>query len=433
MSNNSEMEQIAGLNFRGKTYQTAFMQMLNDAYEQGILSNNEDFQSYVESRQDIESELVMHYSVIAEALWDKDTGCVKLLSDNYNSHILSRAEGIDLEILAEYFGIYRVQATYSVAELELSFGSTATTTFTIPIGTRFSTAKTERYNTIYFKTQETIIVNAGDTTATVSVVSTTPSYDGRVEADEITRYVGVPDGFDALPVKINCTNPNRSYGGFPAESDDHLRDRVSNWAYSIPRTTYSSYMSYLFGVDGLQFFRLIPRWNGTGTLKVVIAPNNATTIKFIQNTIDNEIASADDDVTVVGATDEPINISIVINTDIDREVSLNAQEKAVIKTKVENAISTYISGGTLKNGEVWDGLGIGQDFIPMKCANFIADEVTELQNITFITPEHAYYYDVNGNRVVNSEGKAYALIDSEIVTVDDTEIATLGALDVTVE
>ena len=168
-------------------------------------------------------------------------------------------------------------------------------------------------------------------------------------------------------------------------------------------------------------------------MKIVVAPSNEVTIQRIQELIDDHIKGIDDDITVIAANEVPVDINVTINTDIDQTILLTEQEKNNIKLNVENYLKIFINGGDLKNGNIYEGLLIGEDFIPSKCISFLRDNIDGLQNITFIEPASTYLTDANGNYVTNNKGKYYALLDSEVVTVEADEIATVGNINVEVE
>lgn len=421
------LKQITDLNYRGWSYETAFSMMLNEAYENGVLSNNTRFLDYISKREDIESELVMNYSIIAETLFDEDTGAIQLLKDTYEARNINTASGDDLDVIGEYFGLYRIGATYSVAEINISIDEVLDSELEIPIGTKIQTRNDT--NKIIYQIQNTVTIPAGQNSCVANAVSMTPSYDGRIAAGELGVLV------DNLSNDVNVTiyNPMASVGGLPEETDSEFRERIKTWSNSVPRTTYAAYQNFMRSIDGLKGYKLIPRWNGNGTLKIVVAPSNEVTIQRIQELIDDHIKGIDDDITVIAANEVPVDINVTINTDIDQTILLTEQEKNNIKLNVENYLKIFINGGDLKNGNIYEGLLIGEDFIPSKCISFLRDNIDGLQNITFIEPASTYLTDVNGNYVTNNKGKYYALLDSEVVTVEADEIATVGNINVEVE
>ena len=56
-------------------------------------------------------------------------------------------------------------------------------------------------------------------------------------------------------------------------------------------------------------------------------------------------------------------------------------------TKVITAIKVFIDGGYRADGSWYEGLYLGEDFIPHKLAVFLDEEIPELKNITFNYPE----------------------------------------------
>ena len=134
--------------------------------------------------------------------------------------------------------------------------------------------------------------------------------------------------------------------GSDVETDEHLRqryiDNVTDIAYGGNKSDYRQKVKSL---DGVGSCKVIPVWNGPGTVKCIITNADYTTpsetlISQVQETIDPTqnghgvgIAPIGHIVTIVGATSEEINIEAQIAT---QHVPVDLQNK------IEEAVKNYI-------------------------------------------------------------------------------------------
>ncbi|WP_042693419.1 hypothetical protein [Methanobrevibacter oralis] len=73
---------------------------------------------------------------------------------------------------------------------------------------------------------------------------------------------------------------------------------------------------------------------------------------------------------------------------IDRINPFSSSEKEIISQKIKTGIKTFIDGGYCTDGSYYQGLLIGEDFIPHKLAVFLDNEINELKSISFDFPEN---------------------------------------------
>ena len=191
---------------------------------------------------------------------------------------------------------------------------------------------------------------------------------------------------------INCSlmngkggvyNIKGSSGGRGAYSDEEYRRLIRNWAYSHikgTREAYELFFSYYEGIDG---YRLMPLWDGPGTVKVIIDPSDDWIIDDVSRRLQRNVHLLDDDVIVVGAIKRRIDINVNVNVDIDNIVYYSIEQRELIAEKVANAIELYIDGGYRRNGLYYPGMRIGENFIPFRCGMFVAQEVPEVRSIDF--------------------------------------------------
>lgn len=201
--------------------------------------------------------------------------------------------------------------------------------------------------------QEGAIISKGDlvSTDTVNFVITenkkideTGRTEVTVRCEEAGAIGNVPAGaIKYFPVSIpgltSVTNPQSVTNGYDAESDESLLQRY----YEHIRTPATGgnkyhYLNWAKEVTGVGDARVIPLWNGNGTVKVVIIDSNkqpATSelIKKVYEHIEEE-RPLGADVSVVSAMPKVINIKFTVIKD-----DMFTLEQ--IKTKVEKNINNY--------------------------------------------------------------------------------------------
>jgi len=168
--------------------------------------------------------------------------------------------------------------------------------------------------------------------AEVSVVCDTPGLVGNVPVGAINTFPVTLSGL------ISVTNPAAMTGGYDEESDDSLRQRYFE-KVSAPATSGNKHHYRLWAkeVPGVGDARVVPLWNGPGTVKVIIV--NALKLAAEPGLVSTVAAHIEDnrpigaEVTVISAAPVFINISIVINK---RPGAVDVQNE------VETAITAFL-------------------------------------------------------------------------------------------
>lgn len=388
---------MRSVNYREKDFDQIFKEMLQDAYQYELISSDEHFLDYINNREDIENMYILFLSVYAMQTGEFYEEMTKL----YNSNDLDKAVGKDLDILGAKVGISRPQARKSSVTLRFEVNSAMDTDIRIPQGTIVSDGNGTSYYTI-----ETGTIIKGRTSVNVGALSVDGGYNthvGRYTLNYIER------SSNNLNANVSVTNPKGSYGGRSEYSDDEYRELIRNWPYSHIKGTKEAYELFFAFYDGIESYRLVPKWDGTGTVKVIIDPSDDWIINDVTERLLYNVELFDDDVFVTGANRKVIDVNAVGNISIDSIEDYSYKEKELIKQKVINAIKIYIDGGYRNNGEYYTGLLIGEDFIPLQCAVFILQEVPQLKSIDF------------SNTVKNFDESIYAYEFSPIVYVDEDE------------
>lgn len=356
------------VNYKEKDYDQIFLEMMEDAYEYKLVSTDERFLDYINNRQDIENMYCLFLSVYAF----ENNQIYEDMTSIYNSNDLEKAFGNDLDILGNKFGIPRPQARRSSVELTFYLNDPLDRDFVIPQGTIVSTDG----GTTYYTIEEGVIIK-GQTRAFVEAYSSNAGYNSRVDRRTLVNC-GLISG-----VGGGVYNLKGSSGGRGTYTDDEYRRLIRNWAYSHIKGTKEAYELFFAYYEGIDGYKLMPLWDGPGTIKVIVDPSDDWILNDIALGLEKNVHLLDDDVVVVGAKKRNIDINVNVNVDIDNISYYSIEQRELIAERVANAIELYVDGGYRRNGTYYKGLQIGENFIPFRCGMFVAQEVPEVKSIDF--------------------------------------------------
>jgi uncharacterized phage protein gp47/JayE len=362
--------------FKKKNAREILDRFVQDAQKYNLLSDNIDYYSLIMENKDIESVFVLLLNVWASSIEDVYTD-MEDVKDGYN---VLTATGIDLDNLGVLKGISRPGATFCSTNLKFTLAQPLTEILTVNFPITVSTD-----NGILYTTAEEITLAVDTTEFTLLAYADLMGSDQRVAADTLTILkTTLPDILGVAHV----TNPESATGGSEIATDDEYREYLINADKIHEKGTRWAFVNYLNRYDGLDSYNLVPQWDGTGTVKVIIdvADNTAYHINKITEGIQEEVLRCDDDVLVVAPETVELKISIDCNVDIDRLNPYSSTEKEQIKSRILTSIRVYVNGGARNNGAYYKGLCIGDDFIPHKLAVFLDNEISELKNIIINNP-----------------------------------------------
>ena len=358
-------------NYKQKSYDTIFTEMLTDAYIEQLLSNDEHFLDYVRNRDDIENNFVMLMSVFA----NKDAKQYEEMTNIYLANSIDYAVGVDLDILGSKCNTNRPQATKSSVTLEFKLRDNVGALdydITIPKNTIVYDDDDIRYATV----DDATIVR-GEYSVECGALAVMNGGASRVEPNTLIHCNDIDHTI------LTVTNINGSSGTHETYTDDEYRELLRNWTYSHIRGTKEAYDEFFANYDGLDDYRLIPRWDGAGTMKIIITPSNDWIKNDLYTKLQEKTFLLIEDVLITGAIERPLDIDCTINVDIDSVVSYSTIDYDNIRELVEQALNVYVDGGYRRNGEYYHGLKIGQDFVPFKAGIFIHEEVPQIMSIDF--------------------------------------------------
>lgn len=360
------------MSFVKKEYSEIFLDGLNNAFEKHLISNNDKFIEYIENKEDIENFYVMLLSVHAE--W------IAKIYDNlqliYDSTFLDRANGVDLDKLGALVGVPRSAGTRSYIDVLFELTNNTDTEQVIPKGTLLKTR-----NGANFETSKTVTLPVGAYNIIAPAYSTEMGADSHAAAGEMSLISAGLSGF-------RVRNEHVSSGGLSVMSDDEYREYLRNWSNIQERGTEWAYRQYFRNVDGVDSYHLIPRWDGAGTLKIVLdlnENNGDDVLGTVYDELMEHVALFDDDIYLCTAKPHEVNIFCSVNVDYDSVNQYSDSFKEELRLRLEDLIKTYINGGMV-NGTYHKGMSIGEDFIPHKLAVWLDGKIPELKNIVFNYP-----------------------------------------------
>ena len=360
------------MNYIEKTFEEIFESMLNDSLEKGLISHAEEFPAYIQNQEDISNYYVMDKSVIAKMFATVYEDMTKI----YESDKLDFAEGEDLDEIGRKRGILRPGATFAEVNVTFTLIDNINNDVTVPKGVIVSTNDGIEYITL-----EDIYIPSEESSATVKCKSVEPGLSSKIIEDKLVNIVS------DLPYNFTCINQEPSSGGTNEYNDDEYRYFLLNWIKIHLKGSFEAFEYYFANRDGIDGYKLIPNWGVTGYSKIIVDPGDSYQLNEIYNDLQYSVAQYNEDLFLCAPDTVFIDIYAIVDVDIDQVNPYSPQEKEDIKNRIISAIKVFIDGGYTSSEEYYEGLLIGEDFIPHKLAVFLDDEIPELKNITFNYPE----------------------------------------------
>ena len=399
------------INYQQKYFAEIFYNSIIDAYDNGLISNAEDFIEYISNREDISNYYVMTLAVISDSIEDVYYDMTSV----YNSDKIEYALGSDLDSIGEKIGCPRPSATKSSVSVTFTLSTPTLETVLIPQGSVLTSN-----NGVNFVTQEDGIIDIGNNSVDVYCESLGKGTGTRILSNTITK---IDSGIDVNSTGgLNITNNESSHGGNDAYTDDEYRALLLDWVKNNIRGSREAYERYFADFDGLDSYKLIPNWNGSGTLKIVLDPGYPYQLLKAYEEINAKVCQIDDDITMWSPSKVNISVYIKCNVDIDRVNPYSKSEKDEIKSRIIDTVKAYINGDVYNSS----GLGIGEDFIPYQLGLFIGEYVPEVRSLSFVKSNKV------NDTVVDNDGNVCVWL-SDPVPINDEEIAFVDDNDIVIE
>lgn len=362
--------------YKQKYYKEIFLKALNEALQQGLISHQEEFESYISNKQDISNFYVMILSVHAEVFEQ----VYEDMTDVYLSDKIDYATLTDLENIGEKVGVPRPRATRASVEVTFTLTHIQETDVDESEGLIVSSNKG-----IKFYTVERLFIPAGETSTTISALAVSPGVGSSVVENQIIK---LESEITSASSTVRVGNANPSTGGYDAFTDDEYRELLKNWTLVYEKGNEWAFVNYLANMDGIDGYRFIPNWDGSGTLKIIIDPGTDYQLYSAYDDLQKVVSQASEDIYLTPPIKVPIDVYATVDVDIDRVNPYSEKAKDEIRAKIISAIKLFIDGGIDSvTNQYYKGLSIGEDFIPYKLGAFLNTQIPELMNITFKVPE----------------------------------------------
>ena len=355
-------------------YREIFKKKLDDAVDYSLISYDDNFVDYIENREDISNWFVMDSSLNAERiaeLFEYITQVYlssKLEVTSKAGNILTAATGKDLDSIGKLVFCPRPEATKAGVELTFTLGRELTSDVTEAAGLQVSTK-----SGVVFETDEELYFAKGATECKVHASAVNPGTASRVVANSLTRILS---RLENIHVTVKVTNLASASGGSDVYSDDDYRELIKHWIEVHLKGHHYAYINYFARTDGIDGYNLIPNWDGTGTIKIVVDPGDAYTLNKIYDEINNDVTQESEAIVLMAPVLKTVDVYAVCNVDIDTLNPYSTNEKADISSKIVAAVNVYI-----------ENMRLGEDFIPHKLGVYLDKVIPELKNIEFSHPE----------------------------------------------
>ena len=195
-------------------------------------------------------------------------------------------------------------------------------------------------------------------------------------------------------------NPNGGTGGRNIEEDSEYRERIRSWSSGLNIGTRQCIDNYLGMYDGLDSYRLVPLYDGVGTLKIV-----CDTLPTLLDSISSDVYE-----NCMLVTDYPplcvLPESTTLSTlelTVSKGDGVTGYTDDELKQLVVAQVETFVNGGVKRDSTRMSGLGIGDDFIPSQLVQYLLGEFPELVNIVPDSMEVITVPDTNHFNIEQTE------------------------------
>lgn len=341
------------------------VEMLGDAEDVG-LTGTSDLVSKVRSGLRTENQYVLIFSTDA-----KQFGILEKDNDtNRENGFIGTARGEALDDMGTLLNVHRVEALSSEVELSISLSVAGESAVTIQAGTRVILQNIYAGMGYEYVTKESVTIPAGSTSVSVVAENLNPGYVTPIPPVAVTGL----EGFDTLTV----TNEDYSTNGVDIEEDDVYRDRVLDWSSKNTRGTRACIVDYLDHYEGVDKYKLIPCFDGVGTLKIVCDTLSSMLDTIRDDVYDNAMLLTDSKPSVVLPEEQSLS-------DFTAVVTINWDALKITTAELSSAllaqISTYVHGGDMRDGSSFAGISMGDDFHPSLLWKFLLEQFPEVSNI----------------------------------------------------
>lgn len=309
-----------------------------------------------------------------------------------NQNLPSRAEGANLDALAELFFMkQRPDPTPAYVTVRFNISEELETTLTIPAGTRVTNVNGDPV----FETTVESVIPIGDTYVDILCVCQTAGTAGNgYTAGQITELI------DVFPYYDSCTNTETSAGGSDSPDDEAfynlLMASTDAWSSAGPVGAYK----YFAKSVSTEIMDVVVNSPNPGEVAIYALMSDGTKASSAVKALiaaacnDDEVRPLTDTVSVEDPTEVTYNITLTYYMSTESEKSA-----ADITADVNAAISEY---------QLWQAGRLGRDINPSKLIQMIVE--AGAKRVVLTAPSYVHLSD-------GSDGSAPDLAKIGTVTV----------------
>lgn len=377
------------MSYTQKHYREIFLKDLEESLEAGLISHEEEFEDYIKNRKDISNFHVMNLSIEAQRIdYTYDD-----MTQVYNSNKVNLADNSDLDEIGDIVNCPRPQATRAGVLVTFYLPNDTSSDITIPAGVELI----GKSGVVYI-TDEELYFKEGSNISTAYAYAKNPGVTGKIIENELTTITTNLSQY--YTGNITCSNLTSSSGGYEAYTDDEYRLLIKKWIDSNQKGNYWSFVKFFNTVEGIDGYKIVPNWDGSGTVKIIVDPGDVYTLRTIYDLLNDNVTQIDDVIYLTAPEKVYIDVYASVNIDLDVLTPFDIQYKEDVQYKLVKAVRLFIEGGYRNSGVYYPGLSIGEDFIPHKLQVFLDEEIPELKSIEFNYPSKPV--------VVNDEEQCFA-------------------------
>ena len=241
----------------------------------------------------------------------------------YKAAFADTSWGEYLTLRAAEFGIDRKPAVKAIGALTI----TGTKGIIVPQGSVFSTD-----NNVYFTTDAACTI-ADNGTVDVKITAQIAGTSGNVGTNTIDK---IPM---SIPGVSKVTNKDATHDGFEEETDESLLKRYLVHVRT-PATSGNAmhYKEWALSVAGVGDVKVIPLWNGNGTVKVLVTDVNKNAAS---QEMQKKVADYIETVRPIGAT-VTVTTPEYLGINITANVSVNAAYSQNYADILKDALNAYL-------------------------------------------------------------------------------------------
>ena len=310
-------------------------------YEDILSTMQEEFTTLAGFSPDDASDIGIRLKVLAGEIFALDANIEWLK----NQMFAQTATGEYLDLHAYERGLERKAANKAKGVLTFSRTTALDYDVEIPQGTVCSLSGGDGIR--YVTTQEATLA-AGDLSVQVAAESESGGNDKNTGANTIVVMVTPPVGVASV------TNESAFTGGYDAENDDTLRERILESYRNISNGSNSAfYKEEVLKYDGVHSASVIPTARGTGTVDIYIAAKGAVASESLISTIQEDISNLREinlDILIKSPT--LINVDVILRITVKSGYLFNE-----VRSECVNVINDFFENLSIGEQVIFAAIG----------------------------------------------------------------------------